>query len=155
MDPGMKIRIGILKEDDIEEILELENECFVHPWPRSAFEEMLSSQNACYYAAKDENGRLLGGAALFFICDEGDITNVAVHGNYRNRGIATMLLRELIEDGRKKGIREFTLETRESNRAAIAVYEKNGFVVEGRRPGFYRDPEEDALVMWLRSDADA
>ena len=144
------MRIGILKETDIEEVLELENACFTHPWPRSAFEEMLTGDTAEYYAARDEDGTLMGGAALFFLSGEGDITNVAVFDRYRNRGIATALLEYLIEDGRRKGIREFTLETRESNLPAIAVYEKNGFTVEGRRPGFYRDPVEDALVMWLR-----
>ncbi|MCR5303605.1 MAG: ribosomal protein S18-alanine N-acetyltransferase [Lachnospiraceae bacterium] len=146
----MNIHTEILKESDIEDIIALENECFAHPWPRSAFEEILTGTTAEYYAAKDDEGRLLGGAALFFLSGEGDITNVAVHGIYRNNGIATKLLEDMIEDGRKRGLTEFTLETRESNLAAIAVYEKNGFVVEGRRPGFYRDPKEDALVMWLR-----
>lgn len=144
------MRIDILTESDIEEVLTLENACFKHPWPRSAFEDMLGGDTALYYAARDDEGKLLGGAALFFLSGEGDITNVAVFDRYRNRGVATRLLEYLIEDGRKRGLTEFTLETRESNLPAIVVYEKNGFVVEGRRPGFYRDPEEDALVFWLR-----
>ena len=69
---------------------------------------------------------------------------------YRGRGIATQMMTALLEEGRKQGIEEFTLEVRVSNAAAIKVYEKMGFVSEGIRPRFYEQPVEDAMIMWKR-----
>ena len=84
------------------------------------------------------------------ICGEGDIDNVAVLPEFRNRGIASALIEGLLQAGRDKGVEEFTLEVRVGNAPAIRVYEKAGFVSEGIRPGFYEDPKEDANIMWIR-----
>ncbi|MGN1170141.1 MAG: GNAT family N-acetyltransferase, partial [Lachnospiraceae bacterium] len=77
-------------------------------------------------------------------------TNVAVHPDCRNRGIAGVMLAELLHRGSLMGIEAFTLEVRAGNGSAIRLYEKAGFVTEGIRKGFYDEPKEDALIMWKR-----
>ena len=81
---------------------------------------------------------------------EAEVMNVAVHPNYRGLGISHQLMDALMDAGAVRGVKEYTLEVRVSNLAAIHVYEAHGFVSEGIRPGFYTKPEEDALIMWKR-----
>lgn len=145
------IQIRRMIKDDIDAVDLLEHTSFSEPWPRSAFLEIVDKKDAHYYVAIDsEKENVCGGCAMFFILDEGDITNVAVFPEYQNQGIATKLLEYAIEDGRKNGLKEFTLEVRVSNVPAIRAYEKVGFEEEGIRPGFYSHPKEDALIMWIR-----
>lgn len=145
------IQIRLMTKEDIETVDLLEHTSFSEPWPRSAFLEIVDKKDAHYYVAVDsESGNICGGCAMFFILGEGDITNVAVFPEYQNQGIATKLLEYVIADGREKGLKEFTLEVRVSNAAAIRAYEKVGFEEEGIRPGFYSHPKEDALIMWIR-----
>ena len=77
---------------------------------------------------------------------------VSVDKEYRRRNIARNLLLKLFEEGRKKGVTEFTLEVREGNYAARKLYEKLGFSYAGTRPGFYSNPKEDAAIYWLKSN---
>lgn len=147
----MNIRYRRITQDDIEAACELETECFSEPWPRSAFAEIVDKEDADYYLAEDtDTGKLLGGCVIFRILDEGDITNVAVHKEYRNQGIAFGLLEYAMEHSESLGTVDFTLEVRASNEAAIRLYEKSGFISEGIRPGFYSKPKEDACIMWKR-----
>ena len=76
--------------------------------------------------------------------------NVSVEKEYRRQGIAGMILDALLEEGKKRGVKEFTLEVRESNEGARRLYEKKGFVNEGVRPNFYSNPNEGAVIYWLR-----
>ena len=145
-----QIRVRTITKEDIDFVVRLEHIGFSEPWPRSAFEEIVDKKDAQYYVAQNEAGEILGGCAMFFIAGEGDITNVAVFPEYRNQGIATKLLQYVVEDGRKHGLVEFTLEVRVGNKSAIRAYEKVGFESEGIRPNFYSHPKEDALIMWIR-----
>ena len=92
----------------------------------------------------------MGGCMLTDIVGEGDVSNVAVHEKYRRRGIAHALLEYMLQFGRKRGIRDFTLEVRQQNVAAQGLYEGLGFVSEGVRPNFYDKPKDNAVIMWLR-----
>lgn len=142
-----------IRKDDIENALSLENECFSRPWPRSAFEEIVDKKDADYFLIEDtDNNELVAGCVVFRILDEGDITNVAVRESRRGEGLATMLIEYAIDECEELGTIDFTLEVRASNEAAIRVYEKNGFVSEGIRPGFYSAPKEDAVIMWRRQE---
>ncbi len=170
----MDIRYRLITERDIEAACALEQASFADPWPRSAFEEIVTKSDADYYVAEDmesssdsgsvdahdsvtdsgsPKGRLVGGCVVFRILDEGDITNVAVDEGYRGLGIATGLLEYAIKQNEMLGIKDFTLEVRASNEAAIKVYEKCGFESVGIRPGFYEHPKEDAVVMWRYHNA--
>ena len=88
---------------------------------------------------------------LSCICGEGDISNVAVLEAYRNRHIATELLREMLRFGTgQMGLVAYTLEVRQQNLAAQGLYKKLGFVSEGVRPNFYDFPKDHAVIMWKR-----
>lgn len=135
--------------EDVPFISRLEEETFSMPWSVDSFLEMISKEDARYYVA-EEDGRLLGGCGVLMIAGEGNITNVAIAPEARNRGIGTALLRHLMAEGDREGLTAYTLEVRVSNAAAIHVYEKLGFVSAGVRPGFYEKPVEDALIFWKR-----
>ncbi|MDE6748987.1 MAG: ribosomal protein S18-alanine N-acetyltransferase [Lachnospiraceae bacterium] len=144
---GLQIRMMELA--DVERISELEEETFSMPWSRDAFKEMIEKEDARYYVA-ELNGQVVGGCGVLLIAGEGNITNVVIDKNLRNRGIGTKLLQFMIEDGYMNGLNAFTLEVRVSNAAAIHVYKKLGFFSEGIRPNFYEKPTEDAMIMWKR-----
>jgi len=149
----VKINFRAITFDDIDAAYALEQASFSMPWPRSAFEEIVTKKDATYYLAEDlETGKLVAGLVLFHIVDEGDIMNVAVDREYRGRGIATDLLEYALLQGEAEGIIDFTLEVRVSNEPAIRVYEKNGFESVGIRPNFYTHPKEDGMVMWRYGD---
>ncbi len=95
--------------------------------------------------------RIVGICGIRKIMGEGEITNVAVLPVYRRCGIAEGMLTRLLEESRAEGVDDFTLEVRSGNVPAIRLYERLGFVSEGTRPRFYRNPQEDALIMWLRN----
>ncbi len=135
--------------EDVPFISKLEKETFSMPWPADSFLEMISKKDARYYVA-EEDGRILGGCGVLMIAGEGNITNVAIAPEARNKGIGTAMLRHLMAEGDREGLTAYTLEVRVSNAAAIHVYEKLGFVPAGIRPGFYEKPKEDALIFWKR-----
>ncbi len=134
---------------DVPWISKLEEETFSMPWSPESFLEMIGKEDVRYYVAEEE-GQILGGCGVWMIAGEGNITNVVVAPAARNRGIATAMLRHLIQEGDREGLTAYTLEVRVSNAAAIHVYEKLGFVSAGVRPGFYEKPPEDALIFWKR-----
>ena len=138
-----------IKKEDAKRLGELARENFTMPWSESAFEELADDTNSIFFVAENE-GEIIGGCGLTHILDEGDIHNVMVATAHRRKGVGTMLLKRLLEEGCRQGINEFTLEVRVSNEAAILTYEKLGFVSEGIRPRFYEQPVEDAMIMWKR-----
>ncbi len=102
------------------------------------------------FLVAEEEGIPVGYLGLEGVLDEGYIANVAVHPGYRRRGIASILLEEMIRLGHEKEFSFLTLEVRPSNHPAIALYTHQGFKEEGRRKNFYSDPREDALIMTKR-----
>ena len=140
-----------LTEEDIIEVSRIEQETFSMPWSPDDFMEMISLDYAYYIVAK-EGDTVLGCCGIRNMCGDGEITNVVVDAKYRKRGIAEAMLRYLMKESRSIGVRNYTLEVRESNQPAIALYEKLGFKTEGVRKGFYEKPTEDALIMWMRPE---
>ena len=133
---------------DVDAVAEMESETFSMPWKKDDFAGLLDrADRGCVVA--EEEGRLIGCVVYHNIVGDVDITNVQVKEAFRGRGIATALMKAAIDKAGSIGGKRFTLEVRESNRAAIALYESLGFTTEGRRRGFYSDPTEDALIMWL------
>ncbi|MCM1123822.1 MAG: tRNA (adenosine(37)-N6)-threonylcarbamoyltransferase complex dimerization subunit type 1 TsaB [Eubacterium sp.] len=144
-----KITYRRMTPEDVPFISKLEEETFSMPWSADSFLEMISKDDARYYVA-EKDGQLLGGCGVLMIAGEGNITNVVIAPEARNRGIGTGMLRHLMKEGGREGLTAYTLEVRVSNAAAIHVYEKLGFVSEGIRPGFYEKPTEDAMIFWKR-----
>ncbi len=95
---------------------------------------------------------IIGTVGLQVIGGDGEISNVAVMPEFRGRGIARRLLETAIAKAREQGVKDFTLEVRASNHAAIHLYESLGFRQEGLRKRFYTCPDEDALILWLRGE---
>lgn len=138
-----------MQAQDVEAVTALEAAYFTQPWKRHDFEDILTNPDRFYFVAVEDN-EVMGGCMLTDIVGEGDVSNVAVHEKYRRRGIAHALLEYMLQFGRKRGIRDFTLEVRQQNVAAQGLYEGLGFVSEGVRPNFYDKPKDNAVIMWLR-----
>ncbi len=144
------IEILEMTEEDVPIVSRIEEETFSMPWRADDFLEMIRCEYAYYVVAK-ENEEILGCCGIRNMCGDGEITNVVIKEIHRRKGIGEIMLKGLMEQSQKIGVRSFTLEVREGNYAAIRLYEKLGFVVEGRRKKFYKKPEEDALIMWKRT----
>lgn len=150
-----KICIRRMTEEDIPQAVEIEKLCFSEPWTESSYRSCFlgDGTQSWFYAAvrEDSPEELLGIIGLSRMGDDGEIANVAVLPQHRRKGIARMLLEKALADGSScLGLYDFTLEVRAGNDAAIRLYESEGFRTEGVRPRFYRDPEEDAKIMWRR-----
>ena len=148
-----KIVIEKMKSDDIANVVEVEIKSFEIPWSKESFENELKNKLALYLVAKVEE-KAVGYVGVWKIFDEGHITNVAVHPDFRGQGLAKSLISELLYLCRKDGITSFTLEVRESNIVAQSLYKSFGFVESGKRKGYYSDNNEDAIIMWLNFTED-
>lgn len=138
-----------MKESDLSAAAGLEARYFSVPWSEKSLKESLESSSYLFLVMQVQ-GEVVGYAGLFRTLDEGNITNIVLEESCRGRGLGRELTEALLEEGRKCGMRAFTLEVRVSNKAAIQMYESMGFVQEGVRRRFYEKPEEDALIMWKR-----
>lgn len=132
---------------DLSEVVEIEQQLFTQPWSRQGFLSSLQQQDTLYLVAQ-QDGKVAGYCGLLQSFDEADITNVAVHPEYRRLGIACQMLEQLMEQGGTRGIQRYTLEVRVSNTAAVKLYQKLGFASVGIRKNFYAFPTEDAMIMW-------
>ena len=97
-----------------------------------------------------EPGKIVGMCGVKKIFEEGEISNVAVHPDFRGKGISRKMLNILMREAREDGVQAFTLEVRAGNGIAINLYESLGFRTEGVRRGYYDHPKEDGLIMWKR-----
>lgn len=132
--------------EDAIQAAEIEKNIFSVPWSENAFIDAISQENNIYLAAKKE-GKVVGYVGMWCVLGEGNITNVAVAEEYRGKHIASALMEELERIGREKGTDIFFLEVRESNQAAISLYEKCGYRYIGIRRNFYEHPVENARIM--------
>jgi len=131
------------------EIYNIECESFADPWSPESIEDELSNEDSvCLVAIEDKN--VVGYVSMRHIIDEGHINNIAVAKDYRNRGIASLLMETLLKESDRRKIVGTTLEVRVSNHAAISLYDKYGFIIEGYRKYYYSSPTEDAAIMWRR-----
>ncbi len=141
-----KTEIVPMNREHIGQIAEIENECFSTPWSEQALTDELTNENAHFLTAVFDK-RVIGYIGVIEICGEADITNVAVTTTYRRLGIAEKLLKSAEDGAKERKCESITLEVRISNKAAISLYEKNGYKQAGIRKGFYDKPKEDALLM--------
>lgn len=135
--------------EDLDEIMILEKTCFSAPWTREAFEKELTTNTLAHYLVIVEEGKVAGYGGVWYIMDEGHITNIAVAPDFRRRGLGMKLVNEMINQAGQHQIAHMTLEVRVSNTSAIGLYERLGFKTAGIRPKYYTDNQEDARIMWL------
>lgn len=143
----MMTQIKELTKDNLQALVSLEQACFAHPWTETMFRGDLESPLTVYRGVFAENA-LVAYMGMWCVADEGQITNVAVHPEYRRKGLAKQLIETLTAVAKEKKLTSLTLEVREHNKAAISLYEIMGFEQVGRRKGYY-EGKEDALLMTL------
>jgi ribosomal-protein-alanine N-acetyltransferase len=139
------VHVRSLGYADLPQVIAIERRAFQTPWSLSMFVLELSKPSGVCVAAV-EGKRLRGYLICARYADVWHLMNIAVDPVARRRGIATMLLEQMLERaGREEA---YTLEVRPSNGVAIALYERFGFRSAGTRKRYYRDTGEDALIMW-------
>lgn len=145
----MQYAIVPVTADHLDQMEEIERLCFSDPWSRRLLSELLENEAAATLAAVGEDGTVLGYAGIQVVLDEGYVNNVAVRPEYRRQGVASQLLDVFRRFGEGQGLAFLTLEVRDSNQAARALYARHGFVEAGRRKNYYQHPKEDAIIMTL------
>lgn len=138
-----------MEENHIKDVSLLEKECFANPWSEKSLKEELKNENA-HFLVCVKDGELIGYIGVQSICGECYITNIAVKKSMRKQGTASALLDRAFRDAVLRNDMFITLEVRKSNSAAISLYSKFGFKIEGERKDFYSSPKEDAHIMTLR-----
>ncbi len=146
------LQISPLHKHDIDEVEKIEREIYPLPWTAQAFIDALDRDYYLFLKA-EADGVLAGYCGYQRSFEIADITNVTVKPEFRRQGIARRMLRELMQEGRKRGVERFTLEVRRSNEPAIALYNSLGFYEEGVRRGYYESPREDALILWTKNES--
>ena len=143
----MSVTLSLMVQADLTDVLEISTLSLKESWSLDSFSKELTNPLAKYIVAKNKD-RIIGFAGIWIIVDEGHITNIAVHPDYRKNGIGSKLVNSLIENSKQWGCNALTLEVRASNIAAQRLYKKYGFEEEGIRKNYYNDNNEDAIIMW-------
>ena len=140
------MKILELSGEHVTQVAALERLCFADPWSEKSIASELNNPLALWLVAVEEE-KVVGYIGSQTVPDESDMMNVAVHPDHRRRGIAEALVTALCDALKERGSVSLTLEVRSSNEPAKALYEKLGFGLAGRRPNYYRNPKEDALIL--------
>jgi ribosomal-protein-alanine N-acetyltransferase len=140
------MKFVLMDDSHIAEIAALEKICFSDPWSEASISSELLNPLSLWLVALDDD-RVIGYVGSQSVLDGADMMNIAIDPAYRRRGVAQELVERLEMALKEKGVICLALEVRASNVAAIALYEKLGFSVIGKRPNYYRHPKEDALIM--------
>ena len=135
-----------MNESHVSQVAELEKICFSDPWSEKSVASELSNPLSLWLVAEEE-GRVAAYIGSQTVMDETDMMNVAVHPDFRRRGLGEQLVNQLVAQLKERGSHCLLLEVRASNVPAIGLYEKLGFVQIGRRKNYYRNPREDALIL--------
>ncbi len=131
---------------DVPAIAALEIACFNDPWSEASIASEIENRLS-YWLVAEIDGVIAGYVGSQTVLDMADMMNIAVSPNCRRKGIAEALIKELTAYLTSRGVIGLMLEVRASNAPAIALYTKLGFIQAGRRPNYYRNPKEDALIL--------
>jgi ribosomal-protein-alanine N-acetyltransferase len=140
------ISYEIMNSEHIPAVAQLEQVNFSMPWSKNVLQAELDNPLSLWLVALDD-GQVVGYVGSQIVPDEADMMNLAVQDAYRRQGIARELVSRLLARLKEMNVRSLTLEVRASNVPAIALYEALGFQEVGRRPGYYKKPKEDALIL--------
>lgn len=134
---------------DLEQVIAIDQVSFSLPWPARSFHYELTdnSTSRCWVAEVD--GHVAAMVVSWLIVDELHVATIATHPDYRGRGIGKKLLVHALHTARNEGVIRSFLEVRESNVVALSMYQSLGFVEDGRRKEYYKDNNEDAILMTL------
>ena len=141
-----EMTITTMGQEHVSQVAELEKQCFSDPWSEKSVASELENPLSLWLVAL-EGDTVAGYVGSQTVMGETDMMNVAVSPAYRRRGIARELIQALLRELARQGSHRLTLEVRASNAPARALYESLGFAQVGRRPNYYRNPKEDALIL--------
>ena len=135
--------------DDLAQVVAIDKASFSLPWPERSFRFEISDNSASRAWVAEEDGKVVGAIVAWLLVDEAHIATIATHPDFRRQGIASKLLSHALRMMMNEGALTSVLEVRESNLAAQEMYRKFGFEESGRRPRYYKDNSEDAILMTL------
>ena len=135
-----------MKNGDVAAIAELEKLCFSDPWSENSIASEVNNPLS-YWLVAEVDGEVAGYVGSQSVLDAADMMNLAVSPKCRKQGIGQALVKNLVHHLQQNNVIALLLEVRVSNAPAIALYEKMGFVQVGRRPKYYHNPREDALIL--------
>ncbi len=142
----MNYQLVPMDKSHLREVAELDKELFSRPWSQDSWESELYDTTVSLVVAETEKGHVLGYGVLGVILDEGCLEKIATRPQYQRQGIAQAILGSFLRYGQEH-LAFITLEVREDNAPALALYEKNGFVQVGRRKNYYSEVHRDAILM--------
>lgn len=141
--------IRLMKAADLEQVAEIEKICFTESWSYGILEAGIHSPFDVYYVY-EQNGQILGYCNLRLLAGEGEVQRIAVLPEYRRMGLARKMMEIMVDYARENHALSVSLEVRAGNLPARNLYETYGFTAEAVRKGYYRNPSEDAIIMWKR-----
>ncbi|HZJ25059.1 MAG TPA: ribosomal protein S18-alanine N-acetyltransferase [Anaerolineales bacterium] len=145
----MNVRIRKMMLDDIEQVVAIDRVSFSLPWPERSFRFELTDNPASRCWVAEVDGKIVGMIVVWLIVDEVHVATIATHPEFRRQGIAKNLLSYALQHMSTEGAQSSFLEVRASNLAAQDLYRKFGFEESGVRRRYYRDNDEDAILMTL------
>jgi ribosomal-protein-alanine N-acetyltransferase len=145
----MKFHIRRMMAEDVPAVAELDRISFSLPWTERSFHFEVTSNPASRCWVAEQGGRIIGVVVAWLLLDEVHIATIATNPEFRRQGIAQALLAHVLKLGANEGAVSSFLEVRASNFVAQAMYHKFGYEVTGRRPRYYKDNGEDAILMTL------
>ena len=148
------VRVVPMRRKHLREVLRIEQSEYVRPWTSTLFTSELAQRTSRRYTVATIGPVLAGYAGLMLVEDQGHVNTLTVDKNWHRRGIGSVLLIDLARAAVGAGARHLTLEVREHNEPAKAMYTKFGFAPIGIRRNYYAETGEDAIVMWA-GDADS
>jgi [ribosomal protein S18]-alanine N-acetyltransferase len=147
----MSFEIRRMKLEDIKAVAMLDRLAFSLPWPERSFHFEVTSNPASRCWVAESHGQIVGVIVAWLLVDEVHIATIATHPDFRRQGIAQTLLAHVLKTGAEEGAVSSFLEVRASNLAAQAMYRKFGYEASGRRLRYYKDNDEDAILMTLEN----
>ena len=147
----MSLIIRKMKLEDLDQVVAIDDASFSLPWPPRSYHFELTENPASRSWVAELDGQVVGMVVGWLIVDEIHIANIATHTDFRRQGIGEKLLKHALQSAKEEGVLTSFLEVRESNVFARGMYDKFGYVEVGRRKHYYRDNDEDAILMSLDS----
>ncbi len=146
----MSLVVRKMTVEDVPAAHAIDVSSFTLPWPERSFRFEVTDNPAARCWVVETDGRVVGMLVLWMIVDEAHIASLATHPEFRRQGIAKQLLVKALDNAYAEGARTAFLEVRASNEAARRMYQKFGFEEVGRRERYYKDNNEDAILMTLK-----
>jgi [ribosomal protein S18]-alanine N-acetyltransferase len=149
---GQKKRLAVMREmqvADLDAVYDLELRTFPSPWSKQSFELELMHRTYSHSWVVESSEEIIAYAVTWLFFEEFHIANISVSPDYQHKGIATFMMRQMIDFAVSRNATIVHLEVRRSNAAAIALYKKFGFVAIGIREKYYQAEDEDAILMSL------